>query len=30
MTPDAIHQRTPLIIGDSEAVAMVEKCIAQD
>ena len=30
MTPDAIHQRTPLIIGDSEAVAMVEQCVAQD
>ena len=30
MTPHALHQRTPLIIGDSEAVAMVEKCIAQD
>ncbi len=30
VTPHAIHQRTPLIIGDSEAVAMVEQCIAQD
>lgn len=29
MTPQALHQRTQLIIGDSETVAMVEKHIAE-
>ena len=29
MTPNALHQRTQLIIGDSETVAMVEKHIAE-